>query len=147
MLCETHAKAEEVLKTGVACPACGTVHQILDGEYKVVGEANFYDPEHNINKLLTFECDCGRFFSLFPQEIIWNANHDVYYTGGRVYLTQYDEVQLFDEVQKKIQASLQQWMDRYEAGEKLDPHFPALWMERDLQEAIARYLFNKGLKR
>lgn len=82
-----------------------------------------------------------------PQKVSWNANHDVYYTGGRVYLDDAKELELFKKVETEIAKSLQQWIDRYEAGEKLKPSYPALWMKRDIQECLAAFLFEKGLKK
>ena len=150
LLCLTHERAYNIIKIGLVCPYCNTKHpyDITDDDYAVVGMINSYSPEDNIEKLITIKCfECGEYFSLFPEKIDYNANHDVYYTGGKNYLNDDDENQIFLEAQKLIEKSLRQWKDRYEKGEKLDEHYPALWIKRDITSAIAKYLYEKGLKR
>ena len=150
LLCLTHDLAQDKIETGLVCPYCNAKYYygITDEDYTVVGMANYYSPEYNIEKLITIQCSgCGKYFSLFPEKINYNANHDVYYTGGKDYLNDDDENQIFLEAQKAIEKSLKQWKDRYKAGQKLDESYPALWIKRDITNAIAKYLYEKGLKK
>lgn len=148
LLCETHKRAYKRIQDGISCSFCGTVQRIEIDDYSVVGMSNYYDPEHDIFKTVIYQCsNCGEDFALIPHKIIYNANHDVYYTGGNDYLNDDDEHKIFINAQKEIEASLKQWIERYENGEKLDPSYPALWIKRNITKAIAEYLFEKGLKK
>ena len=84
---------------------------------------------------------------MIPEKITWNANHDVYYTGGKDYLNEDDENKIFLNAQKEIEKDLKNWIERYNQGEKLDASYPALWIKRDITHAIAAYLFEKGYKK
>lgn len=150
LLCLTHELAHEKIEIGLVCPYCNVKHSynIEKNDYAVVGMANYYSPNDKIEKYITLQCvKCNKFFSLIPEKINYNANHDVYYTGGKDYLNDDDENKIFLEAQKLIEKSLKQWKDRYEAGEKLDESYPALWIKRDITEAIASYLYEKGFKK
>jgi hypothetical protein len=150
LLCLTHDLAQDKIDVGLVCPYCTAKHHydITDEDYVVVGMTNSYSPEDKIEKFITIKCyECGEYFSLFPEKINYNANHDVYYTGGKNYLNDGDENQIFLEAQKAIEKSLKQWKDRYEKGEKLDEFYPALWIKRNITSAIAKYLYEKGLKK
>ena len=148
-LCVTHERAYKKISDGIVCPYCGHNHKNIEiKDYTVVGMANYYDPDHKIGKFPVFQCEkCTEFFALMPEKIFWNTNHDVYFTGGGDYLQDEDETEIFSIAQSKIKASLRQWVERYEKGEKLDPSYPALWIKRDITHAIASYLFEKGLKK
>lgn len=149
VLCATHEDAYKKIPDGIVCPYCEHNHEHAEiKNYTVVGMTNGYEPDDKISKLPVMTCDkCDEYFALMPEKINYNANHDVYYTGGGNYLNNDDENKIFLVAQKKIEASLTQWVERYDKGEKLDPSFPALWIKRDITHAIASYLFEKGLKK
>lgn len=150
LLCLVHELASDKIEDCLICPYCGIkhYHNITDHDYTVIGMTNSYSPEDDIKKLITLSCPkCGEYYSLFPEKIEYNANHDVYYTGGKNYLNDDDENKIFKEAQKSIEKSLKNWKDRYESGEKLGEMYPALWIKRDITHAIAKYLYEKGLKK
>lgn len=149
LLCAAHEEAYKKIADGVVCPYCKHNHeQSITEDYAVVGMSNYYEPEDKIGKFLVSTCDeCGGYFALMPEKINYNANHDVYYTGGKDYLNGDEENEIFMAAEEKIQASLNQWVERYEKGEKLDAFYPALWIRRDITHAIAAYLLEKGLKK
>lgn len=150
--CQVHDKAYEVIQDHVICPSC---NESIEGffikwdEWTVVGEANFYDKDHAIGKYPVEVCpNCDEYIALMPQQITWNANHDVYYTGGKEYLNDKHEGEIFDLAQKKIEASIHQWKTRYDNGEKILTEWQlALWIKRDITHSIAEYLYKKGLKK
>lgn len=146
LVCECHKRAYESLTEKIECPNCGNLSMLKIEEFEVVGHSNYYDPKHEIGKYPTFQCNnCREYISLFPIKITYNANHDIYYTGGADYLEN-DENIIFKEAQKKIEISLRGWAKRIMEGEDLDSFYPALWLKRDLTKAIAEYLYEKGFK-
>jgi DNA-directed RNA polymerase subunit RPC12/RpoP len=123
------------------CPKCGTQIFIDDAKMTVVGESNTLEPDEEIKKMPMLECPCGAHIALMPTEITWNANHDVYYTGGRKYV-------IGDIVFKhKLLPSIQQYHDRIIKGEKLEPWNLEVWLQYDIQGIIADYLFKNGFKK
>lgn len=149
LLCKTHEEAYKKIPDGITCPYCNHNNEYIDAnDYTVVGMANYYDPNQNIGKYPVFNCiECGEYIALMPEKVNYNANHDVYYTGGKDYLNDDDENNIFIQAQEKIEDSLNQWKERIAAGEKLDASYPALWIKRDITHAIASYLYEKGLKK
>ncbi len=153
-LCETHKRAYTQIPDGVICPYCGHNHPdwfndfMSMANYQVVGMMNGYNPEDNISKFLVFNCEkCGEYIAMMPEKVIYNGNHDVYYTGGSHYLNDDNKNEIFMNAQSKIEAHLKQWIERYESGDKVSISNVALWLKRDITHAIAEYLFEKGLKK
>lgn len=153
-LCVTHERAYKKIPNGIICPYCGHNHRedgnfIVIPDYKVVGQHNAYDPEEEIAKYPVFNCDkCGEHIALIPEKVMWNGNHDVYYTGGKHYFPHAEaESEIFQKVQAKMEAHLKQWVERYEAGDKVSTSNVALWLRRDIESAIAEFLFEKGFKK
>ena len=137
-LCLLHSS---FLKFEMECPKCGTAIFLKDAEMSVVGESNTVDPDENIYIVPKLECHCGAYIALMPTEIIWNANHDVYYTGGKKYV-------LGDiDFKHKLLPHIQQYHDRLLRGEKLQPHDLEIWLQYVIEHIIAEYLYKEGLKK
>lgn len=147
LVCECHDRAYELLPENIECPYCNEKVCPEIANYEVVGHSNYYDPNHEIAKYPTFSCThCGKDIALFPTKIKYNANHDIYYTGGADYLED-DENEIFIKAQNLIEKSLKKWDERIKAGENIDAFFPALWIKRDITKAISEYLYEKGFKK
>ena len=80
--------------------------------------------------------------------VIFSLFVNVYYTGGKDYLEDNDdELEIFKNAEKEIEKSLEQYITRYEAGDKVNIRNVALWCKRNITHAIAEYLYMKGLKK
>jgi len=151
-VCETHSIAYDKIKNGIICPYCNELNEFKnltfnDDDYIVVGEENIYEPDHEINKYISFQClKCGEDIILIPEKVIYNANHDIFYSGGKSYLNDKDCDYIFDDIQKEIEISIRNYTERILSGEKLDSFYPALWSRREIEKCIADYLFKKGIK-
>lgn len=145
--CHIADMAEEKLDNAIQCPHCGEkcVGQFLVStkDLTVVGEGNYYDPEHFIRKMQLQDCPhCGKKIGFEPVAVSYNGNHDIYYTGGRNYLPA-SEIKL----PETVDASIQQFCERIRAGEKgLDTWHLRLWIERDVSAYIAKTLYEHGMK-
>jgi len=152
-VCETHSIAYDKIKNGVSCPYCKEINEFktltfTNDDYIVVGEENVYDAEHEINKYLSFQCiKCGEDIILIPEKVIYNANHDIFYTGGRSYIDDSECEDIFKNVQDKIKQSIENYLQRIKDGEEIESFYPSLWCRRDMESAIAEYLFKKGFKK
>lgn len=90
-VCYLHRKAKEKLKDYILCPHCGARLKRLNifnsNSYKTIIEK---DNDNNIiNKHImpTQTCTvCSNEFAFKPIPIIYNGNHNIYYTGGRAFL-------------------------------------------------------------
>ena len=147
-ICKVHESGYQHINDAMKCPWCEHEHNISDFDFQVVGETNFYSPNQLIHKYPITAClGCGNNFALMPQKIQYNGNHDIYYTGGDHYLPDDCDTEIFNNLEKKIKDSLDNWIERYESGEKLNSSYPATWIRRDITEAIAKYLYDKGFKK
>lgn len=152
--CSLHEKAYEILKDEILCPKCNKPLKEGGagyGGFIVVGEANFYDKCHNIGKYPIYHCDnCGEdyrnLYALMPIPITWNANHDIFYTGGRVFLTE-DTEKLRKKAQEKILPTIMQFVERKYGGETLTPQQLMYWIQGDIEHVIAEFLFENGYKK
>lgn len=136
-LCALHSS----FKFGMECPKCGTEIHLGDAEMTVVGESNSVDPDEKIYTVPKLECPCGVHIALIPTEIMWNANHDVYYTGGKKYV-------LGDiDFKHRLLPHIQQYHDRVLSGEKLQPYNLETWLQHEIEHVLAEYLYDQGLKK
>jgi hypothetical protein len=94
-LCDAHVQAQTALPDEVACPHCGaaldvyniTAMAAVDG-LTVVSETNRKSETQRFTKLPVDRCSkCNEYIALRPIPVIYNANHDIYYTGGVSYLS------------------------------------------------------------
>ena len=157
-LCKLHEVAAEVI-THMECPCCGYLITVKMGELEDPGGARYPLPdlefillpvgstnngveaEEEIRKYPVATCQgCDNILALVPTPIIYNANHDVYYTGGKHYLT--DEIRIGDRLKEKIE----QWVLRREQGEELRVLELDTWLKYEVEHIIAEYLVGKGMK-
>lgn len=152
-LCEVHERANESIQAGHECPHCGAVHTyeefVFDErEWAVVGEHNGVNLEESIFKREIITCKkCDGHFVLTPEKVIYNGNHDIYYSGGKFYLNDEDSDRILADAEKRIRADLDQFVRRFNEGDKLEVQYPAMWMRASLEHAIAEYLFVRGFKK
>jgi DNA-directed RNA polymerase subunit RPC12/RpoP len=145
-VCTLHDIARDMLRETMQCPHCGkhvSVDKIeYNGEFNIVGETNYYSENQNIENMLTIECPhCNMFIGFKPIPLIYNGNHDIYYTGGKDYLVT-DKIQLTEDIKK----SIEQYTDRIKAGENLSAWNLETWIEYGVEHMIAEILFKHGLK-
>lgn len=148
-ICKTHERAYNIIEDGITCPYCNALNYYkIDNNYIVVGEENCYSSDHDINKFLSFKChECSEDIILIPNKVIYNANHDIYYTGGKAYLNDDDCNNIFNDIEIRLKITIEGYTERIKQGEKLESFYPALWCRREIESAIAEYLYKKGLKK
>jgi DNA-directed RNA polymerase subunit RPC12/RpoP len=145
-VCYLHEIAYKKISNYIPCPHC-KVNIDVDTMYSnietiVVGDHNGYTVGENIQTMPYLNCPhCDKPIAFKPIPIIYNSNHDIYYTGGKHYLTG-EKPKLND----KIKASIIQYTDRIKAGESLEPWNLETWIKYDIEELIATYLYENGLK-
>lgn len=155
-ICYTHKKAYEKLDDEFdirinihpKCPKCG--NQMYEEGEGIVSEGNYSIPDGEIGLYPIFCCpECNEYFAYIPEQISYNANHDIYYTGGRDYLEDEDHKKLLKDIFKKIEPSIEQYIrrvvDEHEVG--LNMWNIKLWCERDVEAAIANWLYEHKLKK
>lgn len=138
------------------CPKCGkllnpgTMYGYLSG---VVGGSNTVDENENIQMCQFWSCpDCEQNYAMMPEQITWNANHDIHFTGGAHYLTDEDEELAKELIFSKISASVDQFCEHVRKpkdgmDEALSSWNLRLWIERDITAGLAEYLYSKGLRK
>lgn len=146
LVCEVHDKANQ-LPESIRCPHCNYINQeedeIVALEFDVIGETNGYDPEHNIGKYPMIQCNsCSDYYALMPQPVIYNANHDIYYTGGKEYLADVDAEKIFSDAEKQITQRIKEWIGKPNTPENL-----AYLITNEIKSSIASYLYERGLKK
>lgn len=157
-ICYTHVKAYkkfEAMQTCHVeilpiCPNCGDDKYLDDEGLCVISEVNYSNPYGEIGYYPVYYCDnCEKYFAYMPQQIAYNANHDIYCTGGRDYIENEDQKKLKDDVFNAIKPSIEQYIrrvvDEHEKG--LDMWNILLWCERDIEAAIANWLYDHKLKK
>ena len=153
-----HAKAYDYFEAKCfpffECPWCG--EHILYYEshgnsfnFTVVGESNRGTPDEKMYLANADACSkCGEHFAFLPEKIQYNANHDVFYTGGKDYL-------LDDEGEDRIRATLKDaitpsidnFMQRLASGESLKPSHLVGWIASKIEKVVAEDLYRRGLKK
>jgi len=149
-LCKLHELAYEDLPEIIKCPLCGHEHHELEilgtTVFLVVGETNG-SPEHNpdevIDKYMVFRCaKCRGHIALIPHAVLWNANHDVHYTGGKHYIPE----MITNDIREIAQKQIDQFLERQKNGDNLDSWSVAQWIAYELEEYIATKLYDAGRK-
>ena len=123
------------------CPRCGGVVYIEKSHFVVVGDTNTIDPEESIRLAELGHCDCGATLALLPVPIIYNGSHDVYYTGGKSYLTEPFSLST------TCLASIEQFKKRIQDGEELPAWALLHWIQNDLEREVKTWLVSKGITR
>lgn len=150
-VCKLHEEAYKKLK--YVCPHCNETIKLeeglmdntiqLDDTATVVGEVNYYDPEQNLELMPMVKCGgCHKYIGLKLIPIIYNGNHDIYYTGGKDYLATGEDIKMSDEMKKQIE----QFTTRLKAGENLNAWNLIMWLEGSMQHQVAAELYKRGLK-
>lgn len=156
-ICHTHSCAygvipesnEIVAINAPLCPQCGEPLEIKE-DSAVIGEANFYQPDAKMFKAPVFHCDaCEAYYALALEPISYNGNHDIYYTGGSHYLESGEDEELIRTIGDSMKDSLKQYLDRkiLEHDNSIRDWNIHLWCTRDAEAAIAKWLYDRGLKR
>lgn len=149
-VCELYNKKESELEDGVRCPKCGYLYPeyYCFVDFIVVGEDNSSNPEQKFNKFQTEKCpNCGCYFSLVPMEIIYNGNHDIYYTGSKYYLSRTDSEFIENEIGKALMEPIEQFRTRILNGElSLQSFHLNLWIKYKIEAVLASFLKSKGIK-
>jgi rubredoxin len=113
-VCFVHDCAYEKLPDEVLCPKCGkplSSNYIGHEGFVVVGESNSIDNEDEyIGKysiLCCNNCENGHddVYALIPTLIKYNANHDIFYTGGKHFLAENTD-KLNDKLKNNIVSSI-----------------------------------------
>jgi hypothetical protein len=74
VICALH----DAFNHGVECPQCG--QELEKFNLVPITESNTCNPDEKIITAPVKFCDgCGAVVALIPTEIIWNANHGIYY--------------------------------------------------------------------
>lgn len=130
----------------IACPYCGSaVMSWKDANIAVVQETNTSDPNQYVVAVPIVEChNCkpyARHFALYPTPIIYNANHDIYYTGGSTYVpVNWDDSERV-EWKKDARAFVEMFKNVEQRSDIL-----TLQLERLIEEAVAASLRRMGYK-
>ena len=164
-ICYTHTKAYEKFRNNESlleleipkpiCPNCGEmIHSagyVFDDV--IVSEVNYSNPDGEIGYYSTWTCSrCGANFSLMPVLVNYNANHDIFYTGGKQYLYDKDMKEVSKKIFDAVYPSIKQYIDRKlnpknGVDEGLDEDDVKLWTSRDVEQAIAEIMYEHGFKK
>ena len=148
------------------CPKCGSLlvpcYDWTDSnEMAIVSEENVSLPDGNIGYYHICECtneECTdkygnrSIFALMPEPIEYNGNHSIFYTGGRTYLEDNDMQELSNQIFKAIQPSINNYIERKlnpENGidKNLNIRNIELWASRDVNEILANWFYEHGMKK
>lgn len=153
-LCEVHKQAFKLLQEELPCPYCGK--DLLMEHYSfteaVVGETNGCDENETLEIRQVGQCRyCQQYLMLSLKPIIYNGNHDIYYTGGKRYLTKPDFELFKEEIQeagKEMAELAEQYRVRRLQGEDLNETHMKLWLKRCAENLAAAILakLDKGAK-
>lgn len=157
-VCYLHEKAYEFFdKMRIAneeelCPYCNDKMNNFAYGYDnkiVVGGHNRYAEDENIGYHKVYFCDnCNKVFVIKPQEIMYNGGHDIFYDGGNRFLNHSDEDLLMSKVKEQMEHSINHFVERVQSGEKgLGLWNLNYWIEGDLKQAMAEFLYEKGFKK
>lgn len=139
-LCQLHEEAYK--KLTMVCPECGNGIYMDDFKKCPVGLENVVETNSEIFICPVGTCpSCDCDIALIPTKIIYNANHDIYYTGGKTYVI--GDIPF----NGRLRGSIKQYTERILAGENLKPWNLEVWLQYDIEHIIAEYLYNNGFKK
>lgn len=158
-VCAVYNEAEKLIddRDAISCASCGSFLAVKDqfdystvldkDDVTLVGESNCVDPEEKYRKCYVRRCAmCNDHTAFVPTKIIYNANHDIYYTGGNKYLSISKE-DLLEEAEKKILPKIENYTKRIRDGESaLAPWNLMLWIKYEIEEICAKVLYDQGVK-
>lgn len=160
--CTLHEKAYKFFKekqvdnltedTLDLCPICNERLDTTAYGYEghiVVGGHNDYTENENIGYYSVRRCKhCDKEFAMMPIEIEYNANHDIFYTGGSYFLSETDEKLLMDKINEVLIKTTKQFVKRVKNGEELLNDWNLqYWNRNALEHVISEFLFERGLKK
>ena len=163
--CETHRvaydKLSEIQKDGKGgliplCPKCGKpLEPYTTSGYSdvIVSERNAHEPNGEIGLYRCYHCEeCDQDYAMMPIPIVHNGNHDTHYTGGRKYAGDADVEELCKKVAEAVMPSINQYIERKLKPENsidatLTLDHVDLWCERDIEELVCGWLYDRGLKK
>jgi hypothetical protein len=158
-ICETHKaaykffrnKANWVDEAIVYCPLCNKplMKGFMDYTSAVVSWDNGPNPEGAIGLYDLYECEeCKKVYAMMPIEVRYNGNHDIFYTGGKSFLSPSEEEVLSKKINDSMLKSIEQYTNRIKAGEQgLEPWNLNYWIKGDIEQAIAEFLYEAGYKK
>ena len=82
-----------------------------------------------------------------PIPICWNANHDIYYTGGDRFVEDSDLEELVDIIAKAVEKDAIQYTDRIISGENLQPWNLKCWCNGTVGSSIAKWFYDHRFKK
>jgi hypothetical protein len=146
------------------CPSCharidpaalgGALFALGNGDIIVVGETNTISLDEHYHKAIRFDClNCGKITAIRLDLVSWNANHDVYYTGGRSYV--YNRNNIKTAIKEKLLPKIENYHDRIHSRIKnptdsfdrnLTPSSLLCWIEYEVEHIVAAALFEAGLQ-
>lgn len=157
-ICYTHTKAYEFFNSkndyqekipNPICPHCKE-QMIYENDSVVVGETNYSDPRNKLYYTNIYKCpQCGKTVCLVPTDVEYNANHDIYYTGGRDYILDDKTLKpLLEDITNRINDRVMDYVNRKLAGEKsLSDCNIQYWCSNQIEEAICNFLYEAGVKK
>ena len=156
-ICYTHVKAYDYFRSkshnkemisSPICPNCKK-QMYLAVDDVVVGEVNYSDPKNKIYYTNIYRCDkCDKEICLLPNDVEYNANHDIYYTGGRDYLSDDKLKPLLEDITNRINDKITNYVNRKLAGEdRLGEWNIQYWCSNEIEHAICNFLYEAGVKK
>ena len=158
-ICHLHDKAYEKFEEDRLwnipvshCPTCGcrmSSHpQSDENDSAVVSETNSYTSDGNIGYYPIFYCDkCDTTYALMPTPVIYNGNHDIFYTGGRKYVVDKEQNELVKSVASSCISDVEQFLSRKENEDSITTDNLKIWLKNSVEHKIASWLYNQGLKK
>ena len=137
-LCYLHAAfakfaADRELLQQLPCPKCDEAIDIRDPKWVTIGETDEVVPEKRLEYLPLVHCDaCRTNYGMFLAPVIYNANHDIYYTGGKEYTL------LPDDFNEKMRSIAAQYTD---AGTEIPWKFV-----RDMEDYVSKLLADLSIQ-
>lgn len=142
---------EEMIDKSILCPICNKPMTKGYSSYDraVVTWDNGTNSEGDVGYYHIYECKhCKKPFAMMPTEVHYNANHDIFYTGGKYFLSYSDEEILKEKIKDKMLSSIEQYTRRIKAGESgIDSWNLNVWLQGDIEHAIAEFLYEAGYKK
>ena len=132
---------------GFICPLCGEVLEEETSETIAIMGTNFYNENHDVKLSKIYHCDkCNKLFYNNISEVIYNGNHDIYYTGANYYLSREESDKISKQLSDLLTADIDQYTNRIKKGENLDSWNLKTWISHKIESLIADILDGKGLK-
>lgn len=141
-ICTIHDEGHKHLKSPI-CPHCnGPIYNIeyewSNADWHVITDTNGYCPSEKINYAPTDICrSCGERVVFYPEPILYNGNHDIWYTGGSKYVP---NIEVKDFIKDNFLKLINQFVERRDAGEKLDTKYLDMWLTYEAERILAEIL-------